>query len=195
MLPCDGRPNQTRHPLSDNAAHHVAAPAMNPFRWSFRTQFLAGFLACVGLLGYAFYVQFVEQIEPCPFCILQRLAFAAAGLLFLLGGLHAPRGAGGRRAWGALAFLANAVGAGIAARHVYVQLNPPPIPSCGAGLNYMLETQTWLGAVRKVLTSYGDCSVIDWRFLGLSMPMWTLVCFVLLGAFALVAGFRRRTAA
>ncbi len=167
---------------------------MNPFAWSFRAQFLTGFLACAGLLAYAFYVQFVEQIEPCPFCILQRLAFATAGLLFLLGGLHAPRGANGRKTWASLVFLANAVGAGIAARHVYVQLNPPEIPSCGAGLNYMLETQSWLGVVRKVLTSYGDCSVIDWTFLGMSMPAWTLVCFVALAMFAVYAGFRRRRA-
>lgn len=167
---------------------------MNPFRWSFRTQFLAGFLACAGLLAYAFYVQFVERIEPCPFCILQRLAFAAAGVLFLVGGLHAPRGASGRKAWGVLAFLPNAVGAGVAARHVYVQLFPPEIPTCGAGLNYLVETQSWLGAVRKVLTSYGDCSTIDWTFLGMGMPTWTLVWFVLLGVFALVAGFRVRAA-
>lgn len=167
---------------------------LNPFAWPFRTQFLAGFLACASLLAYAFYVQFVERIEPCPFCILQRLAFAAAGALFLLGGLLAPRGAGWRKAWGALAFLANAVGAGIAARHLHVQLFPPELPSCGAGLNYMLETQSWLGVVRKVLTSYGDCSAIDWSFLGLSMPAWTLVWFVALATLALVAGFGRRGA-
>ncbi|HEX2083113.1 MAG TPA: disulfide bond formation protein B [Xanthomonadaceae bacterium] len=165
---------------------------MNPFRWSFRAQFLAGFLACTGLLAYAFYVQFEQQIQPCPFCIFQRLAFAAAAVIFLIGGLHAPRSAGGRKAYGVLAFIASAIGAGIATRHVWVQLFPPAIPSCGPGLNYMLETQTWLGVVRKVLTSSGDCSMIDWKFLGLSMPMWTLIWFVLLSVLALVAGFARR---
>jgi disulfide bond formation protein DsbB len=164
---------------------------MNPFRWSFRAQFLSGFLACAALLGYAFYVQFVEQIQPCPFCIFQRLAFAAAGLLFLIGGLHAPPSSGGRRIYGTLAFLAAGIGAGIAARHVWVQLFPPEIPSCGPGLNYMLETQTWLGVVRKVLTASGDCSMIDWTFLGLSMPAWALLWFVALAMWALYAGFRR----
>lgn len=165
---------------------------MNLLHWPFRVQFLTGFLACAGLLGYAFYVQFEQQIQPCPFCIFQRMAFAAAGLVFLVGGLHAPRSAGGRRAYGVLAFIALAIGAGIAGRHVWVQLFPPAIPSCGPGLNYMLETQTWLGVVRKVLVSSGDCSMVDWTFLGLGMPAWTLAWFVLLAVFALVAGFRGR---
>ena len=85
---------------------------MNPFRWSFRAQFLLGFLICLSLLGYALYVQFVQKLEPCPFCIFQRLAFAATGVLFLLGALHGPRGAGGRRVYGVLAFIAAAVGIG-----------------------------------------------------------------------------------
>jgi disulfide bond formation protein DsbB len=165
---------------------------MNPFRWSFRLQFLSGLLACVALLAYAFYVQFELQIQPCPFCIFQRLAFAATGLVFLVGGLHGPGSVGARRAYGLTAFAAAAIGAGISARHTWVQLFPPEIPTCGPGLNYMLETQTWLGATRKVLTASGDCSTIDWQFLGLSMPMWCLLWFVVLGVLALVAGFRRR---
>ena len=59
---------------------------MNPLRWSFRAQCFLGFAICAGLLGYALYVQFVQQLEPCPFCIFQRLAFAATGVFFLLGG-------------------------------------------------------------------------------------------------------------
>ena len=79
---------------------------MNPFRWSFRSQFLLGFAVCAALLGYAFYVQFQLGIEPCPFCIFQRIAFASLGIVFLLGGLHAPRAPGGRKAWSLLAFVA-----------------------------------------------------------------------------------------
>lgn len=168
---------------------------MNPFRWSFRAQCLSGAAACAGLLAYAFYVQFELQILPCPFCIFQRIAFAVVGVVLLLAGLHAPRSPTGRRAYGILAFLAAAIGAGIAMRHVWVQLFPPPIPACGPGLNFMLETQTWLGVVRKVLFASGDCSAIDWTFLGLSMPAWAGVWFILLAVLALVAGFRPRPAA
>lgn len=165
---------------------------MNPFQWSFRAQFLLGFLVCASLLGYALYVQFIDKLEPCPFCIFQRLAFAATGLLFLLGALHGPRSSGGRRVYGVLAFIAAAIGIGIAGRHSWVQMFPPAMPSCGPGWDYMIETNTWLGVVQKVLLAKGDCSTIDWSFLGLSMPMWSLVWFVALAVWALWAGFSAR---
>lgn len=158
---------------------------------SFRTVFLLGFLACAGLLAYALYTQFALHLQPCPFCIFQRVAMAAAGVLFLIGGLHAPKGRTGRRVYGALTLLACLIGAGIAARHVWVQVFPPPVSACGAGLDFLVEMQGWSGAIRKVLTATGDCSNIDWRFLGLSMPAWVLIWFLALGAWALWAGFRR----
>lgn len=164
---------------------------MNPRDWSFRTCYLFGFLACAGLIGYALYVQFVGRLMPCPFCILQRIAFAAVGVVFLLGALHGPRTAGGRRAYGLLTALAALVGIGIAGRHVWVQLNPPELSMCGGGLDFMVSMNGWPGAIRKVLTASGDCSDIDWTFLGLSMPMWSLIWFVMLGAWALWVAFRR----
>lgn len=165
---------------------------MNPLHWSFRQQFLLGFLICVAMLGYALFVQHSLRILPCAFCIFQRVAFMAAGVVFLIGALHAPRSIGGRRIYGVLAATAAAIGAGIAARHVWVQLYPPPMAGCGAGLNFMLETQSTVSVVRKVLTAYGDCSAIDWTFLGLTMPAWAGIWFVALAIWALYAGFRRR---
>ena len=144
---------------------------MNPFRWSFRSQFLLGFVACASLIGYALYVQFVQQLMPCPFCIFQRICFAV---------------------WGLAALAAAAAGMGYAGRHAWVQLHPPELPSCGPGLNFMIEQHSWLGAARQVLMATGDCSNIDWQFLGLTMPMWSLVWFIGLAIWALQAAFRRR---
>ena len=72
---------------------------MNPFRATFRIQFLLGFLACAALLGYAFHTQFrdVNPLDPCPLCIFQRIAFFALGVVFLLGALHGPMKAAWRR--------------------------------------------------------------------------------------------------
>lgn len=161
---------------------------------TFRKAFLLAFLACAALIAYALYTQFALRLEPCPFCIFQRVAMAAAGLVFLVGGLHAPSGRGGRRVYGVLALIACLVGAGISARHVWVQLYPPPVAACGAGLDFMVEMQGWAGTIRKVLTATGDCSTIDWRFLGLSMPAWVLIWFLALAAWAMWAGFRRNRA-
>ena len=43
------------------------------------------------------------------------------------------------------------------------------------------------GVLREVLTGSGECANVDWTFLGLSMPGWSLVWFVLLGAWAAIA--------
>ena len=165
---------------------------MNPFRASFRTQFLLGFVACAGLLAYAFYVQLQDGLEPCPLCIFQRVAFAALGIVFLAGGLHAPKVRGGRRIYGIAAMLAAGVGVAIAGRHVWLQSLPPDqVPTCGPGLDYMLDAMPIGGVIRKVLTGSGECAAVDWTFLGLSMPAWTLVSFVVLAGWAAFSAFRR----
>jgi protein dithiol:quinone oxidoreductase len=165
---------------------------MNPFRWSFRNQFLLGFMLCASFLGYALFVQFKLGLQPCPFCIFQRICFAALGLVFLAGAIHSPRAASSRKLWGWLAVVPAVAGISYAGRHTWVQLNPPELPSCGPGLNFMVEQHSWLGAARKVLQATGDCSNIDWQFLGLTMPMWSLFWFVILGGAALYAGYKRR---
>ena len=166
---------------------------LNPLRWSFRSQCLAGFAVCAALIGFAIFSQFVWGLEPCPLCIFQRIAFAALGIVFLVAGLHAPRAAAGRVADGALGFRAAAVGRAIAGRHGWIQYNPPEIPGCGPPLSFMRETMSTGNVIRKVLTGNGDCGTIDWTFLGLSMPAWSLVWFVLLGLFFLAAGSSVRT--
>jgi disulfide bond formation protein DsbB len=168
---------------------------MNPFRWGFRTQYFLGFIACAGLIGYAIYTQLHDGLNPCPLCIFQRIAFAAVGLVFLLGALHGPRGTGGRRVYGLLGFVAAAVGMGIAGRHVWLQSLPPSLmPSCGPPLSFMRQTMGPMDVIKKVLTGSGNCGDVDWTFLGLSMPAWSLIWFVLLALWALYAGFRKRQA-
>lgn len=167
---------------------------MNPLRWSFRASFLAGFLVCAGLIAFALYAQYVLLMDPCPLCILQRVVFIGLGIVFLVGGLHAPRGAG-RWAYVVLTVIVAVVGAGIAIRHLWIQSLPPgAVASCGAPLGYLLETRASNGGLiavlLKVLSGSGECAAVQ-PILGLSMPWWSLIWFVLLGAWALVAGRRR----
>ena len=168
----------------------------NPFKWPFRAQYFAGGLACVALLAYAFYEQFQMGVEPCPLCIFQRLAFIVMALFFFIAAMHGPRG-GGRRVYAALVAIAAAVGAGIAAYHVRVQqLGPDPTAGCTPGWNYMVENYSlkyaWSKTIEHAFTGHADCGQVNWTFLGLAMPFWTLVCYVLIGAGAVWAGFRRR---
>lgn len=166
----------------------------NPFAWSFRGQYLAGFALCAALLAFALYVQFGMLMLPCPLCILQRIAFAAMGVGFLLGGLHAPRGRLGRGLYGLLVLIPAAAGAGVAGRHVWLQSLPPSeVPLCSSmGLEYMVQAMGPMSALSKVLTGSGECAKVDWAFLGVSMPAWTLVWFIGLGLGALWAALRKR---
>lgn len=159
----------------------------HPNRWTWRSRYAWGFIACVALLAYALYVQFDLRIQPCPLCILQRVAFMAMALVFLVGALHAPR-TRGRWVYTLLLLVAALAGAAVAARHLWLQMQPPdPFGSCAAPLNYMIENLPLTEVIRKVFIGSGDCALVDWRFLGMPMPFWTLLWYVLLAAWALWA--------
>jgi disulfide bond formation protein DsbB len=150
-----------------------------------RSGYLAGAFACVLLLGYGLWLQHVDGLEPCPLCVFQRVAFIALGLVFLVAALHGP-GRAAAIVYGVLGAIVAAAGAGIAARHVWLQNLPADqVPACGPGLQYMLEQFEFSRMVAKVLAGSGECASVDWSFLGLSIPGWALLWFVLLGAWAL----------
>jgi len=147
-----------------------------------RLIFLLGFLACAALLGYAYYAEYVLFLDPCPLCMLQRIAMIALALMFLLGAIHgrAPR------VYAAFATLAASVGAAIATRHVWIQQHPSESYSCGGDWNFLVDTQGVLGAIGQAFTGTGDCANIDWSFLDISMPAWVLIWFLGLGILTLV---------
>jgi protein dithiol:quinone oxidoreductase len=152
---------------------------------------LAGFAACAALMAYALYAQYHLGLDPCPLCIFQRIGIIALGVVFLVAGLHAPRG-WGAKVYALLLGLAALATIGVAGRHLYVQSLPPgSLPSCGAPLGVLLQFTPVLEVVRKVLTGSGECSEINWRFLGLTMPAWVLICAVVLGTVGVAANATR----
>ncbi len=153
---------------------------------------LLGFLACAGLLAYAYYAQFVMHLEPCPLCIFQRVGVFALGVMFLIAALHDPALLG-RRAYAALLALAALATIGVAMRHLYIQSLPADaVPACGANLEFMLKVFSFSEVLVKVLTGSGECAKITWSFLGLAMPAWVLISAVVLGAWALWVNLRRQ---
>ncbi|AXI84197.1 disulfide bond formation protein B [Xylella taiwanensis] len=164
---------------------------MNPLQWSFRAQCLTGFSFCTGLLAYAIFLQLHQGLEPCPLCIFQRIAFAVLGILFLIAGLYNSPNIRTRKAYGLLIFLTAAIGTGIASRHVWVQVMPHhAMSSCGPPLSFLSETMGPFEMFRTVLTGTSNCGNIDWQLWGLSMPMWSMVCFVALALLGLFTGFK-----
>jgi disulfide bond formation protein DsbB len=153
---------------------------------------LGGFAICAGLLGFAYYLQFYDGLDPCPLCIFQRVGVILLGLVFLIAALHHPQQIGARIYAVVIAATALA-GAGVASRHVWLQHLPPDqVPACGPDLGYMLEILPIAEVIRRVFTASGECANIVWSFLGLSMPVWVLMWFLLLGTLGLIGNWISR---
>jgi disulfide bond formation protein DsbB len=149
-----------------------------------------GFTICALLLAYAYYLQYVEGREPCPLCIFQRVGLVALGLIFLGLTLHQP-GRIGQRLYAVMLSLTAAAGAGVAGRHVWLQHLPPDrVPACGPDLATMMQAWPLQTVIQNVLKGSGECAVIDWTFVGISIPGWCLIWFVVLGVVGVTMNVR-----
>jgi len=155
-----------------------------------RLIYLAIFLACAGLMGFGLYLQHVENLEPCPLCILQRYAFIATGLVALIAAIHGP-GRLGRWLYSVLIVVAAGSGAIVAGRQSWLQHYPPKVLDCGPDLAYMIDSFPIAQVLPKVFKGEGDCAKVAWKFLGLSIPEWALVWFVLFIIGAVLVLIRR----
>jgi len=145
-----------------------------------RIGYALGFLVCLGLLGFGYYLQYAEQLEPCPLCIFQRVCFMGMALVFLVAIVQNP-GRAGAEIYAVLLVLIGGTGAALAGRQVWLQSLPKDqVPSCGMGLNYMLDTLPLTDVVKKVFEGSGECAEKSWEFLHLSIAGWSLVFFVAL---------------
>lgn len=145
---------------------------------------------CVGLLAYGLYLQHVVGLEPCPMCIVQRYALV---LVALVAGLSAVPSGGKAQSTGlVLVALLSAFGAFVAARQSWLQWYPPEVATCGRDFFGMIESFPLQRAIPMIFKGGGDCSVVDWTFLTLSIANWSFICFVLLLALAVLLLARRR---
>lgn len=157
-----------------------------------RLVFLFIFVACAGLLGFALYLQEVKGLDPCPMCILQRYAFVALGITALVAAIHGPRRGIALKFYATVAALFILGGGGTAIRQSWLQHNPPKAASCGADLETLIETFPLSQALPKIFAGTGDCAVVTWRFLGLSIAEWSLIWFAIFLAITVWIGFVRR---
>lgn len=161
-------------------------------QWSFR--FVSGFLVIASIVGMAFalYLEHVQGLSPCPLCVFQRVGLMGLGLISLVALIHNPSSTVGKRIYALLGSLSILWSAGVAARHVWLQNLPPDqVPSCGPGLNYLIDALPLKSVLEQVLTGSGECAVIDWTFLGQSLPVWSLLFFVVLAVVSLWQLVRR----
>ena len=138
-------------------------------------------LVCAGMIGYAIYSEKVLGYVPCPLCMFQRVCIGVLGVVFLVAGLH-PAKRAGAIVYGVPTFPAAGATSWVAGRHVWIQAQPAgTVPACGAPLDMLMDMFPLSDVIRRVMTGGGECGVIDWAFLGVSMPGWVLIAAVALG--------------
>lgn len=153
----------------------------NPRIW-----FLLGFASCFLMLVVGAYFQFVEEMEPCPLCISQRIAILLTGLVFLVAAIHNPKSSG-LKVYSIIGTIVALCGAAISIRHVWIQNLPEDeVPECGPGLEYVFENFPLIDTIKVMLNGTGDCAEVLWTFLGISIPGWTLVAFLGLAILSLL---------
>jgi protein dithiol:quinone oxidoreductase len=146
-------------------------------------------LGCVALLAFGLYLQHVVGLEPCPMCIVQRYALL---LVAIVAGLSAISSKKFVLISGAMVLLLlSGFGAFVAARQSWLQWYPPEVASCGRDFYGMIETFPLQRVVPMIFKGSGDCSKVDWSFLGGSIANWSFVCFVVIGLIGLTLALRQ----
>jgi disulfide bond formation protein DsbB len=154
-------------------------------------RFALGALACALLLGFGFYLQYGEGLEPCPLCLVQRGFFIAVMAVCTVAALHAPRRRG-KLVYGLLVALFALGGVAAAARQVWLQHLPPDkVPQCGPDLFFMMENFPLSRTLKTLLSGTGECAAVDWTFLRLSIAEWSLLWFAALFLYGLWMARRR----
>jgi disulfide bond formation protein DsbB len=164
---------------------------MRAIRLTSRAAFDLGALACALLLAYGYFLQYVQGLEPCPLCLVQRVFFYLVMGVLLVGALHGPAQLG-TRIYAGLACLFAVGGAAAASRQVWLQHLPADkVPQCGPDLAFMLENFPLSRTLQSLIKGTGECAVVDWTFLGLSIAEWSLGWFVALALYAAWLALRR----
>jgi disulfide bond formation protein DsbB len=141
------------------------------------------------LIGAALYLQHVVDLLPCPLCVFQRYAFLGIGLFALIGAL-------GKRppVWMGLALASGLAGLGTAAKHLHVLANPGL--SCGIDpMETFLNKIPTATVMPWLFKADGLCERADDLILGLNIPQWSALWFVILTSALVVLFIKARKAA
>lgn len=166
-----------------------------------RWLYLAGALVIAALYAFALYLQYLMRQEPCPLCMIQRFIFIAMLIVFVIAAVHNParntvnNSAAknlGAKIYGVILTLLAISGASVAGRHIWIQHLPKEdVPACGPGLEFMMSNFPMAEVLQELLHGTGECAEKGWHFLGLNIPEWSLVWYVLLGVWSLLIAFRK----
>tara|TARA_R110002110_G_scaffold65206_4_gene180024 strand:+ start:108874 stop:109368 length:495 start_codon:yes stop_codon:yes gene_type:complete len=139
-------------------------------------------LFCFSLLAFAssLFLQYGIGLVPCPLCLIARFLVLFLVFVYCAAALHNPAKRG-RMGYALTAFTTASLGIVVTLRHLWMmQLPPEKVPACTPGLDYLLGTLPALEALLVVLNGSGECAQQEGQFMGISLPGWTLLVFVIL---------------
>ncbi|MGB6102581.1 MAG: disulfide bond formation protein B [Pusillimonas sp.] len=146
-------------------------------------------LLCVAALTVALVSQHVFDMQPCAWCVLQRLIFAVIALVCWLG-LLAGRIAAGLHRLAALLVLG--LGAGGAVAAWYQHTVAAKMFSCDMTFADRFMVQSGLDAnVPWLFGIFASCMDARVDLLGVEYALWSLGLFVLIAVLGLLALLRR----
>ncbi len=145
---------------------------------------------CVALLAFGLYLQHVVGLEPCPMCIVQRYTLILIALVAALAA--AFKGPRTLVSMALVMVVLAGFGAFVAARQSWLQWYPPEIVTCGRDFYGMIENFPMQRAIPMIFRGSGDCSKVDWTFLGGSIANWSFLCFAGIAVLGVVMGWRLR---
>jgi protein dithiol:quinone oxidoreductase len=130
-------------------------------------------LTALALLGVGLYLQHVENMLPCPLCVIQRYAFAVVALTCLSTAFFSHKTSRIGASVGTLAALS---GIAVAGRHLWIIANPAT--SCGIDpLETSLNTIPTAKLMPFLFRADGLCTTDYPPIFGLSIPQWALIWF------------------
>tara|TARA_B100001250_G_C19608756_1_gene703955 strand:- start:309 stop:806 length:498 start_codon:yes stop_codon:yes gene_type:complete len=149
-----------------------------------RINLLGSFIA-FALVGLAVVIQTQFNLEPCPLCVSQRIVFIVIGFLCLIFSFLKPNQLIRFMHISSL-LITNIIGIIFSIRHIMIQNKWIVVPAeCGIDLNYMFENFPLTEAFSLLFKGTGDCSEIDWVFLGFTLPQLALIAYIMFGIMTL----------
>ena len=147
-------------------------------RLSFRQVMLLIAFACAAMLAFGYYLQHIVGLEPCPMCVVQRYAIFLIAIESIITPARFLNRSNFMHISGSVLLIITALaGAFVAARQSWLQWYPPEIASCGRDIYGMIETFPLQKVLPMIFKGSGDCTKIDWTFLGGSIANWSFLCF------------------
>lgn len=143
-------------------------------------------LAGASALGFAYYAQLVEGLEPCILCIYQRIPFAIVIVLGLIGQFR-PNALNWLLPLLGVVFL---IGCGIAFYHAGVEQQWWQ-SSCGGDLSGNMSTTDLMAQLQNKPPK--ACDELEWALFGISMATYNVAYSLGLAVFCFAGAVRLRS--